>query len=287
MGEIDTEALLKEIEQPSPEREMSDGVPPGEKQPEPAPPSWNGEEWAFDWNGKRVIPDSRDKLHTWASLGHNYSQRAAELNKRETEFKSLEQRYKPYAEVDDYATKNPDWWEAVQDAYGKRGQEVPQTVGELDPAIQAALKPLQDQLAQVTSFMTSAQTERAQQDQKRSDEALVAEVEAIRKQHPTIDLTAADESGETLEYRVMKHAAEIGTSSFRAAFRDYLHDQLVESAKANGQTAQAKAAEHAKRQGILGKSPTPKKALDDKPANVRGKSYDQITADVLQELGLN
>ena len=284
--EIDTDEILKGIEQPEAERPMSG---PAEKPADapPAPAAWNGEEFAFDWNGKRVIPDSREKLQTWASLGHNYSQRAAEINKREAEFKSLEGKYKPYAEVDDYASKNPEWWTAVQEAYAKRGEQVPQTVGQLDPAIQAALKPLQEQLAQVSSFMTSAQKEREQQDQARHDQALSAEVEAVRKQYPTIDLNAVDESGETLETRVFKHAAEIGTSSFRAAYRDYLHDQLVESAKANGQTAQVKAAEHAKRQGILGRSSTPKKVPDDAPANVRGKSYDQITADIYREFGIN
>ena len=287
MDEIDTDELLKSIEAPETERPMTGTPAPEPSAAAPVPVAWNGEDFAFDSNGKRVVPDSREKLQTWASLGHNYSQRAAEINRREAEFKSLEGKYKPYAEVDDYASKNPEWWQAVQDAYAKRGQAVPETVGQLDPGIQAALKPFQEKLAAVESFMTAAQQEKAIQEQTRQDEALSQEVEAIRKQHPNIDLKAIDESGQTLEFRVMKHASEIGTGSFRAAFRDYLHDQLVESAKANGQTASVKAKEHEKRQGILGVSSTPRKVPDDAPANVRGKTYDQVTQDIYREYGIN
>lgn len=285
--EIDTQAILDGIEAPSADRPMSAPEQPAAEQQQPAPaPTWNGEEYAFDWNGKRIIPDSADKLRTWASLGHNYSQRAAELNRREAEFKAFEAKFKPYAEVDDYATKNPEWWEHVQKSYAARGQQVPETVGELDPKLQAALKPLQEKLSQFDQFLQAQQQEKAIQEQSRQDEALSAEIESIREKYPNIDLNARDESGQTLEYRVMAHAQEQGISTFRAAFRDYLHDQLIESAKANAQTAQAKAGEHEKRQGVLGRSPTPKKAPDDAPGYVRGQSYDQITQNVYRELGI-
>lgn len=289
LDDVDTDTILKEIETPATERPMGD-EPGAAATPQPAaaePPKWSGDEWAFDWNGKRVVPDSREKLQTWVQLDYNNSTRAAEINKREADLKAFEAKYKPYAEVDDYATKNPDWWQAVQDAYTKRGQQVPEQVNQLPPEMQAALKPLQEKLEAMSSFVTTVQQEKQIQDQQRQDEALTSEIEAIRKQHPTIDLNAVDESGKTLEYRVMAHAAEIGTGSFRAAFRDYLHDQLVESAKANSQTAQGKAKEHEKRQGILGVSPTPKKVPDDAPVNVRGRNYDQITQSILQEYGIN
>jgi hypothetical protein len=284
--EIDTQALLASIEAPEQERPMSTPEAEAPETQQPAAPTWNGEEYAFDWNGKRIIPDSADKLRTWASLGHNYSQRAAELNKREAEFKSLEGKYKPYAEVDDYATKNPDWWNFVQEQYAKRGQQVPDKVGQLPPELQAALGPINEKLSQFDQFLQAQQQEAALKEQTRQDEALSTEIESIRKQHPNIDLDARDESGQTLEYRVMAHAQEHGIASFRAAFRDYLHDLLVESAKANAASAQAKAGEVEKRQGILGRSSTPKKVPDDAPANVRGRSYDQITQDVLREYGI-
>jgi hypothetical protein len=294
MDDIDTQELLDSIEKPAEDRPMGGETAPEPETPAaPEPPAWKGDEWAFDFNGKRVVPTSVDQLRVWASQGHNYSQRAAELNKREASFKDLEGKYKPYAEVDDYATKNPEWWQHVQESYAKRGQEVPDQVNQLPPELQAALKPFQEKLSQVDAFLQQQQQAREAEQQEallkeqtRQDEALSTAIEEIRAKHPNIDLNARDESGETLEYRVLKHAAENGIGTFRAAFRDYLHDQLVESEKANAERAKLKAGEQEKRQGLLGRSPTPKKVPDDAPANVRGKSYEDITRDIHRELGI-
>lgn len=282
----ETDEILASLEEPSAERPMSGEEEKPEAPEAPAAPSWNAKEWEFDFNGKKIAPDSREKALTWLSQGHNYSQKAAEFNRREAEYKAklsdTEKRFSPYSQVDEYAAKNPDWWKHVQESWTNRDQQQ----GQVDPAFAAALRPLQEKLEAMNSFVTSAQQEKQLQEQTRADEALSTEIETTRKSHPNIDLNAVDETGRTLESRVIAHAQEIGTGSFRAAFRDYLHDKLVESAKANSQTAQAKAAEHTKKQGILGTSPIPKKASSDAPANHRGRSYDDITRSVLDEYGI-
>jgi hypothetical protein len=238
----------------------------------PAAPEWKGDDWKFNWNGKDIVPESREKLITWANQGYNYSQRMGDLNKthaqrmaeaeaRERTAKEIESKYSPFAQVNEYAEKNPDWWNHVKQSFEQRQA---QEKG-LDPKLAEILTPLQQKL---NAMEQEAADRRAAEEQakvfeqnQKEDQALESEIDAIRKQQPNIDLSARDESGETLERRILLHASENGIRSFRAAYRDYLHDQLVVQQGAQtrlqavrGQQAEAKA-------GLLGKTPAPTKEL--------------------------
>lgn len=304
--EINVDELLSSIETPTPERAMTGGSeePKAEEAPAaaPEPQAWDGKPWEFDWNGKKIAPDSQEKARTWMAQGYNYSQRMGELNKThaqrmaEAEARAkaaaeLEERFSPYSKVDEYAQKNPQWWQHVLKQY-----EAAQQNGQpVDPALAAVIKPLEEKLGKYDAYfqqMEQAKAAEAQakaaEEQQREDTALVGEIESIRKQYPNIDLSAADPAtGETLELRVLKHAQAIGTGSFKAAFRDYLHDTLVEQAKANGREAIAKEAQANAKKGILGKTPAPVKS-GAKPVNTKAPWNDPQFdgASILKELGL-
>jgi hypothetical protein len=248
----------------------------GEQQEQQAP-TWNGEEWAFEVGGKRIIPDSREKMKLWLGGGYNYAQRLGELNKthaqkmaeieaKERAAREVEERYRPYADVDKYATENKEWWEHVQQAWKTR--EMPQG---LDPKLAAVLNPLQEKIGTLESLLTqqqqAVQAEQLAAQEQQENEALAQEIESVRKQHPDIDLSERDESGETLEIRVLKHAQEIGTRSFRAAYRDLLHDKLLVQKQAASKLQAVRGTQAEAKAGVLGKSPTPTKAL--KPVDPR------------------
>lgn len=261
-------------------------------EPAAAAPQWNAKEWEFDWNGKKVAPDSREKALTWIQQGHNYSQRVAEINQREKAWQQqkaeIEGRYKGwdrYADVDKYARENPQWWEHVEKSWQSRGQQQ-EAAGAVPQGVEQFLKPLQEKLTAQEQFLEQLRQEREQQEQRRYDEALSTEIGSIRETHPNIDFDSVDESGKTLEARIVEHGVAIGTSSFRAAFRDLLFDQLQESVKAQKLAAEVKGEKAQKAAGILGTSPTPRKGPD-APFNHRGRSYDDITQMVLSQEGLS
>ena len=263
----------------------------------PEAPSWDPKAWEFDWNGKKVAPESRDKLMTWANQGYNYSQRMAEINRRQKEIEQASERYKGYdryAEIDQFAKQHPEWMDHVNQLWAQRSswkpggaaeQQQAPGAGGPDPAFLEALKPLQSEIEQLRQWREAQLAEQAKVDEQRHDEALSQEIESIRGQNPNIDFDAVDQSGMTLEGRILQHAAEIGTSSFRAAFRDYLHDQLLESAKAAKLAAEAKAPAAAKAAGLLGVTPTPRKGPA-APVSVKGRSWDEVQNAVLAELGI-
>jgi hypothetical protein len=271
-GEINVDHLLSEIEAG---RDPNAEAPEGEAAAA-AEPVWNGSEWEFEWNGKKVVPESPDKLKIWASQGYNYSQRMGELNKthaqrmseaeaRERQAQELEQKFSPYVEIDRYAQENKDWWDHVQNSFKNR-----ETHG-VDPSLAKILNPLQEELGQIKQFVTQQQQAAQQAAQEaqyqQEDQALDAEIDSIRKSHPNIDLSARDESGETLERRVMLHAQEIGTHSFRAAFRDYLHDKLVVQQQVASKVQAVRGTQAQAKAGLLGTTQAPTKQL--KPVDTR------------------
>jgi hypothetical protein len=270
---VDVDGILADVEAG---REVgSPAEAPSEPVQEQAP-TWNGQEWEFEWNGKKIVPETRDKLRVWASQGYNYSQRMGELNKthaqrmqeaetRELAAKALEQKLGVYSKVDEYAQQNPDWWEHVNQAFSSR-----ETHG-LDPALAKVIGPLQEKLGSLEQVIQEqrAAAQAAERDAryKEQDTALDAEIESIRKQYPNIDLSARDDVGETLERRIYKHASEIGTTSFRAAFRDYLFDQLTTQQQAQQKLQAVRQTQAQAKAGLLGKSPAPTRDL--RPVDTR------------------
>ncbi len=288
--ELDVDKLLSDLKEPSQPREMSGGEAPPTETPKAA--TWNGEEWAFESGGKRIIPESREQYQQWAQQGRNYSQRAGELNAKErawaTERQELigyKEKYSKFNQMEEYAAKNPEWLKHLHDTWAAR--EIPQG---LDPNIAKILTPLQQKiqtLEQTIDERKAADDAAKQQEEiTKNDTALSQEIESIRKQYPNIDLTAKDETGETLERRVYGHAVKNGIGTFRAAFRDYLHDQLVTQAQTNGKEAIVKGQALNAKKGILGTSSAPVKEI--KAVNPKTPWSDKsMRGDaILKEMGL-
>ncbi len=291
LEDIDVDALMDEIKAPAEERQMTDGKAPDHEVADSTPAAWDGKPWEFDWNGKKVMPDSQDKAKTWMSLGYNASQRMGEFNKKEAawalerkELSGFKEKFGKYSKVDEFASTNPDWWKHVEDSWASR--ELPQGI---DPNLAKVLTPIQQQLeamrAEREQERAALAQEKLQETVKKEDETLEKEIGSIRSQYPNIDLTVKDESGETLERRVIKHCVEIGTTSFRAGFRDYLHDQLVTNAQANGREAIAKDTQLKAKKGILGTTQAPLKGPQ-RAENVRGKSWNDLGKEAKRELGI-
>jgi len=276
---------MEGIEQPAAPRAEggAEAAPGAETAPAQTAADWRQSfDWKFAANGQEVTPDTADKAKTWLSLGYNASQTLAEVKRERAQWakerEELQSKYKGYdrfAELDQYARQNPDWWKHVQGQWEQRS-----AYGQ-DPN----LAPILQRLQQTEGVLQEWQQREAERKQAEQDQALEAEIESIRKQYPKIDLGSVDESGRSLEWRVLKHANDNGIQTFRAAFRDYLHDRLVQEAQAQGREAIAKDTQAKVKQGVLGTTQVPTKGLS-QAQNVRGKSYDQLTQEALAEFGI-
>lgn len=247
---------------------------------QPAPPA-KVEEYSIKYGGKE-IKAPLDKVLRWAEQGYDAPNKIGELNKklteltaRETHLKELEQKYK---QVDEYVRKNPDWWTHVTSQYD---QLKAQQTG-LAPEVIAPLKQELDQLKQ--GFQTIEQ-EREQARIKQEDEVYRNELETIKKSYPKVDFSSQDESGKSLEYRVLDYAVQNGIKKFTTAFRDFYHDEILKMKEEEAKEKVITSKQTKTKLGILDISSTPSRKVGNQ--DVRGRSYNDIEKDILSELGLN
>jgi len=243
------------------------------------------QEYSFKANGKEVKAPI-EKILEWATMGYNAPQkmqefnqmkaRVDEWNKKQQELEEREKKWTPYKEVDEYAAKNPDWWQQVQESYKQKiaGAQTNPEVAELKA-----------ELAELKQFRDEIKNEKQSLKAQEEDKALGAEVESIRKSYPNLDFDSPDESGKSLEMKVLEHAMENNISSFRVAFRDYYHDHLVGLAQEKGKELVSKEVQKRSKLGILSESKKPTQGLKS-AENTRNKTYEQLAREALEELGI-
>ena len=229
-------------------------------------------EWEIPWNGAR-IKAGEDQVLKWASQGYDYSQKMQEFKSQKEEYDANFGRYR---EIDNFVKTNPGWWEHVEKTWNERqNYNVP-------PEVKQFLDPIQQELQQMKQFQNEWHKMQLEADIRKQDEQLKGVVNSLQTKH-NIDFSARDQSGQTLEYRVLQHAQQKGISDFSAAFHDYYQDSLAKLYEARGREAVQRETQARNKAGLLGgptQAPQPK---NDAP--VVARSYDDAYQMALKELG--
>lgn len=242
------------------------------------------DEFEFVHNGK-PIKANRDNVLKWAQQGYDYSQKMADFNRRlhetNSKYEQAESIYKTYGPIDEWVKANPDKWEALQ-----RAIEGVEASGE-NPKLLQKLQTLESKILEADKFIQSVQQREQQQKVAEEDQALDAEIKSIREKYADLDWNAANENGHSLlEVRVLEHATKNGINSFRAAFHDLMHEDLMKASEARGRESLTKERKAKEAQGLLGTSQAPTKGLS-KPNNLKSKTYDDLMREGLEELGIS
>jgi hypothetical protein len=285
---IDADALMSQIETTgSTGPAMSEApAPQTNAQPAAAPAAQDLE---FTWNGRQIkAPITDPRIKQWASQGYDYAQRMAEFNKQQEDLKAESQKWSElkdrYSPVEDYITKNPDWWNHVQSQYQ---QQIAQQGLGSDPnnPIVQKLSAYDQKLSQVEQFIQSQVAEKQAIQRQEEDSKLETEIKSIRDAYANLDWNGIDETGLSLELKVLQHAQQIGTTSFRAAFRDMMHEPLTKLAEERAKENVVKERQKQTKLGLLGKSPAPKTGLTE-AQDIKRKSYDQLLREGAEEMGI-
>lgn len=247
--------------------------------------------YEYQARGKTISEDI-DTILKRASMGYDYAQSMADLKKRDAELndrlskaEQIEQKWKPY---DDYANQNPDWADRVNRAYEERFSS-PQSTEIQGQAqgqdfSQANLPPeVSQKLNQIDQFMQSFEQTQQMQAKAEEDSKLASEINSVREAYKDIDFGHTDPTtGKSLEFQVLEHASLHGINSFQAAFRDYYHDQLLESAKTSAKENAAKEIQERNKSGFLGNVQPSNKAT---PSH-KNMNYDQLMEAAKTEFNL-
>jgi hypothetical protein len=279
-NDLDIDALVADAES----NDSTNAERPMSAEPEQAAaPAAAPQEFDFTWNGKQIkAPINDPRLKQWAAQGYDYNHKVGELKTKEQKLAEMEQSYKPYREVDEYAKQNKDWWEHVQKSYEQRAQQQG-----LDPEnpLTKELTTLRQELAEIKKFKDDSINEKTTKQREQEDTALRSEIESIRKTYSDLDFDSPDETGKGLELRVLEFASQKGIQDFKTAFIAFNHDKLIQLAAEKAKESVTKEQMKNKKAGLLGKTPAPTKALSE-PRDLKNQSYDQILEETKRELGL-
>lgn len=271
-------------------KEGSDGKEKESKETEKA----KEEFFEFSHNGKQVKA-TRDQLVRWAQQGINYPQRAQELNAQQTKWAQekaqAEKQYGEYQKIDQWAKQNPDQWQKLQQSYQQMisGQPAPagQTPGQApayDPYA-SKFQRLESQLTQIAPIVEQFASRFEQEKVKAEDTALESEVQSIREKYKDLDWTTLNDRGQSdLEYRVLEHAQKNGIPSFAVAFRDLLHDELMQKASTQAKLNVSTGIQNRSRLGLLDNSSSKQNRVEAAKKPMRETSYEDIMDEIRGEL---
>lgn len=274
-SEEQADELLASIEEPKDESSVEPGAKP---QAETSPAEQAAiDEFALTVGGKE-IKAKRDQVLKWAQMGYDAPNRIGELNKKleayaqkEAQLKELEEKFGP---VDKYVRENPQFWDLVQNQYQQQLSQV-----QANPQLNA----LMQKVGELESYKNEAEQRRQEFVRAQEDQAYQSELENLKKMYPKIDLHSPDESGKSLEYKVLEYARDNGIKKLTTAFKDFYFDELVKLKEEEAKEKVVQDKQSKSKLGILGISPTPTKRVS---SDVKGKSYNDLEREALEELGI-
>lgn len=239
------------------------------------------------WKGKEIqVP--QDKYKAYAQKGYDYEEKMRSINQEraqwlaektqyDTKYKGVEAKLQEYKAVEDYAKKDPAWWDHVRQSFNTKQKELGSIAQ--DPVVQK----LSEELSGIKEFVSSQKEREKQAMMIKEDTELDQEIKEFRDQHPEFDWNTLDEHGKDLEWRIGNHSLQSGIKSFRAAARDLLFDEMLKRNEVKAKEDLGKKIQKVSKLG-LGEVRLESKAKVTKSTNVRSKSYDELAAEAVREL---
>lgn len=258
---------------------------PAPSEPAPSEPA-PSEPQLFEYqvNGK-VVKEDLNTILKRAGMGYNYAQHMNEFKQKQTEFEArmqqaqeLENQWKPYQQ---YAQENPEWANHWKTAYENRfnsfgGQQTEQSFSQGNQP-NSELMTLKNELLELRKAYDSDRQSRMVEQQ---DVELNNQINEVKSQYPDIDFSYTDpNTGKSLEYQILEHGSLNGITSFKAAFRDFYHDQLVSQAVSKAKETAAKELQQRQQKGFMSTSDTPQLVTNGSRNNLKNMSYEQIIAE--------
>lgn len=242
-------------------------------------------------DGKEIGLDEH-KAKMYAQKGFDYEKKMHQLrvDKQlfEKEREKYDESYKELKEINEYAKKNPEWERFLQEQWAQKqqndqygGNQQQQFANPQDQQINM----LQNQLADVLSRLDSQSQEMNDRKAAELDSRLQGEIDSYKEKYSDFDWKSQDEIGLNLEQRIQQHAIDSGIKNFTAAARDYLWDEHMKRASMN---SKEQVGEAVKKQNALGLGKVTKESqMQVKTTdNLRKKSYHDLAAEALAELGI-
>lgn len=245
----------------------------------------------------RVVKEPLEVALNRSSQGYNYAQLISEFKQKEPTYqKTIEELNQKlsgldkYRLFDEYAQKNPAWGKHVENMWANKEQYSSAQLDPNDPVTQklAALEQTLSSFSnQFGEKLTKYDSMVEAQENARDDAAFEKEVDSVKTAFKDFDFDAKDESGKSTRHYVMEHMVRSKIPSFRTAFLDLYHDQILATKEQALREKHAKEVQKRTKQGIIDVSSTPANGKDKSApiSNIGSLSYDELTRMALKDLG--
>lgn len=292
--EPDVDALLTQIYEPTTPREQGTEIGEGGAKPETIQKDPFDFEDEIQW-GKEKKKFHYNDIKRYAQMGYAFNENQRKLNNERQEWtkkeKTLSEQLQAakalelYRDVDEYAKKNPKWWDHILQSYQAGGQVPQEQSQEAPPPWLEKLTAMEKRIAELSGDFSTIKDERERVRKDAEDKTLDTEIEEYRKAHPYFDWKALNETGyPALEVKILEHAAANGIKKFSTAANDFLHDEFIKRTDMKAREEVGKTVQTKNKLGLGEVRTEPRKNMA--ATDTRNKSYDQLAREALKELGI-
>lgn len=265
---------------------------PQEAAPEPAPAA--PQRFKYQANG-REVEEPIDMILKRASQGYNYAQRMAEFKQERERYtgeldglKKQSETLSKWKQFDEYAVKNPTWAQHVEEMWAKKDQFSNPDIDPNDPVNQRFAemeKTYGEKLSRVDKFLAEQEAQKQQAAVAAVDSKLSKAISSVQEKYKDIDFATADETGQSLENRILQHAIDNEIGSFEAAFKDYYWDQLTARERDRALSEKAASTKGDFKAGIVARTAIPSLGAKAK-LNPRNSTYEGIYETIIKDYNL-
>lgn len=249
------------------------------------------QEFEYTIEGGKKVKEPLEMVLKRAGMGYHYAQQMHAINQEREKYKGYDEKFQTYEqemaklrrwqEYDDFARQNPEWARHVEETWNSRENLQQSNEVQQNPELES----LKAELAELKQFRESLALEKQQAQFAAEDKQFAGEIEETAKKFG-VDLSQADEQGRSLEWRVLEHMSSMGLDGskpghFRAAFKDFYLDNLLDRQKEQVKEQTAKQEVDMRKAGILGVSRTPQSV---KAFNPKQHSWNELGEMALADL---
>lgn len=251
---------------------------------EPVVEQTGANDFVLKYKGKEISLDP-DKARSYAQKGYDYETKMRDFKVQkkmyEKEIEEQKQKYGELAEINEFAKQNPAFEQLIQREWAKiqSGQQL-----EVAPEDKVTL--LESRLNQVLDKLESQEKQLTFRQQAEMEAAQETAIESYKSKYSDFDWESKDENGATLEDRIMQNMIDKGVKNFEIMADHVLKNELLAKQQMEAKRQIGKQIQHSNKHG-LGQVTKTSQQKAQKAKDVGSKSYDDLVAEGLAELGID
>lgn len=243
----------------------------------------SGSKFVLKHKGKEIELDP-EKATAYAQKGYDYETKMRDFKVRkklyEQEIEKQKNMYGELAEINEFAKQNPAFEQLIQREWAKiqSGQQI-----EVAPEDKVTL--LESRLNQVMDKLSSQEEQLTAKQEAELEAAQETAIESYKDQYKDFDWETKDENGATLEDRIMQNMIDKGVKDFQIMADHVLKNELLARQQMEAKRKIGKQLQHSNKHG-LGQVTSQSQQKTSKAKDIGNKSYDDLVAEGLAELGI-